>query len=192
MDAMMDAIIYQRARRAAGAAINLLGISVSAADFADITQSAAIGYWRGWTRNVQFDSADHRRAYAFVAARNAAIRCIDRQLCGNNPLSMLPLMDEVIEDMEQKQSRELPLEIAVQLFYIFYRSRTKRGVRGMLAAARDTFIISAAWSGDSLQAIADALDVHIETARTYQKRARRVLRQYIAEEEENEYKVSVK
>lgn len=171
----LDTIIQARAKAAARYAADRFSTRLDYKDFQDVTQSAAEGFWRAWSKKPG------EMGYAIIAARNAAIRFMIRDLWGSNPFATT-ITDEmencgVVLRAQREDICDLPDEILRQLQMLFLESRKKKGQRGALAAARDAFVINALHKEWSNEAIGNALDKPIDSVKKYRRRIRTVLRE---------------
>jgi len=168
-------LIQTRATAAARRAYANLGVIPDREDFQDVVQGAAEGFWRAWNK------CPGEIGYAVVAARNAATKCIIREVWGKNPFTITaPIEDEfhtVILHNQQEEIGDLPEEILRELYRIFLASRSKRGRRGMLASARDVFVINALHKEWGNEAIATALGKPVDSVKKYRRRIQSVLKE---------------
>jgi len=141
-----DCPIEARALAAARRACARFGVRLDYEDFQDTVQAAAEGFWRAWQRRPG------EIGYAVISARNAAVKFLIRDLWGSNPFAAdeKELCNAIATE---PRTRGLPDDVLRTLQDIFLSSRTKRGRRGQLAAARETFICNALareWSPDGI------------------------------------------
>lgn len=184
-----EEVVVLKARQAASSACTRLGISLTYLvhqDREDIIQSAAMGFWKGWL------ARPGNVGYAYVSARNEAVMFLVRVLWGKNPFSLFSLDEEGDEGnnsrvdclvaVDEGSSACVILTQAQEckLFEIFLASRQKRGGRGERASMRDAHIVLAICRGESKAGIASDLGISLAVLKVYRKRARRVLKAYLA------------
>ena len=175
--------VYDKAQMATSNAVNILSIQVSVMDREDITQEAAIKFWQTWQKSDNL-SDDSRIAYAYVAARNAAIKFIDRKLFGNNPIAVAPFIDDIMRPSKTHCHSNLPDDVLTALFKIFLESRQKRGKRSILAACREVYIVNGLYRGDSPAGIANDLNISTHSVKKYRRHIMKCLRAYAQQQEE--------
>jgi len=169
--------LQQRARAAARYAERRCKVHLDPEDFADTEMAAA----EGWLRAQRRRPGDQHQGYAVISARNAALKCILREIWGRNPLWSLHL--DALDAGDERAiwpvitgSREgLPGDILRELYHILLDARAKKGARGALAAGRDLFILSALCREWTNEGIAQALGVPPNSIRKYRARLISVL-----------------
>jgi hypothetical protein len=168
----IEQLIQDRAPKAARNAISILEVTLSPQDIEDVEQVAAIGFWEAWQKKQNI-------GYAYVAARNAAMKFIIRVLMGNNPMDVVEY-DKIRHFLVARtvgQRGPLPEDVKERLFRMFLESRSKKGERGREAAMRDVAICDALASEGGNALIAQELGYSPRTIRTYRYRIQDRLRE---------------
>jgi hypothetical protein len=183
MDDETVAYLLDIANHAARSLIRHLGLmaEITDEDVEDMQQEAVARLLLIIRRKPEFADPE-KRGYLFAAARIAAMNYIfwwrrglrcnahfsqDRQrnkeLRNQVRVISLEALEEAgwqarAEEHEREYTRDpLPVEYNNKLFDIFYRSRNKRGGRGMMAAVRDVRIVNCVWMGYTNAGIAHEL-----------------------------------
>jgi len=172
-----ETVLMDRAKRAARQAIARLSVDLSIEDVQDVEAAAMLGFHVAWTRkpgNV---------GYAYIAARNEAVKFIIRDLFGRNPMSPTPLekVEHYLAARHAGQRGPLPDDVKRELFGIFIDSRVKKGERGTLATARDVFILNTLAQEGNNAGIGMALDCPPSHIKQYRRRIREVLEDQLRE-----------
>jgi DNA-directed RNA polymerase specialized sigma24 family protein len=157
-------------------------------DYEDLVQEAAIALWKNANRFP--DDEDQSRAYQFGAAIRETIKAYVRRLKGKNPWSCQ--LFECLEYQEPEENELLSPDILQALADIFLAARVQCKGRAVDAAFRDVAICALIFAGYNNKGIARTLGLKSwRDAKTYRKRIRQVLQDYLGQEKEINPNVSM-